>query len=111
MTFIIFLILLFILLSLIIRKINYDIEKKKNFNKKYSLEKDGFMIIKNFINDYEIKLIKNLIIKNKPLEAKKYILNSNNINNKIANIFSKGYKFQDFISIIKKSQFIIKPEA
>jgi len=73
-------------------------------NKKYDLKEDGFVIIKNVLNKDEIEYVKNKCINNDFYNAKKFLLDSKNLKNKVNNTIKRdNYIFQDYIWIIKKS--------
>jgi ectoine hydroxylase-related dioxygenase (phytanoyl-CoA dioxygenase family) len=75
----------------------------------YKLHKDGFCIIKNVFDEQQIEKIKNQCINNDYYNVKHYLLNDENLHNKVMSSIenNKGnnnnYVFQDYIWIIKKS--------
>ena len=75
----------------------------------YKLNRDGFCIIKNVFDKQQIEKIKNQCINNDYYNVKQYLLNDENLHNKVMSRIenSKGnnnnYLFQDYIWIIKKS--------
>jgi ectoine hydroxylase-related dioxygenase (phytanoyl-CoA dioxygenase family) len=91
-------ILLFIYISLVIKYIYSKTIKIKN----YDLNKDGVVVISNFLNNDEIIMINNMIENDNQLEIKKYIHNQKK---NILNLVGLDYEFQDYIFILKKSQF------
>jgi hypothetical protein len=73
-------------------------------NNKYDLQKDGFIVIKNLLNDTEVKKIKKLCIADDYYNAKKTLIEDDKINRVILKtIGDENYMFQDYIWIIKKS--------
>jgi ectoine hydroxylase-related dioxygenase (phytanoyl-CoA dioxygenase family) len=75
-----------------------------NRNKKYDLKEDGFILLKNVLNEGEIDYIKNNCIENDNYNVKSYIVDNYKIRNKlITTIGNNDYIFQDYILIIKKS--------
>jgi len=92
---IITLIIILFILSIILKK-NRSI-KGTNLN----LQKNGVIVIKNILNDDDIKFLLNNDIKNNY----DYITNNKNIRNKINNILNEHYEFHKYLFYIKKSKF------
>jgi hypothetical protein len=96
------LILLFFLvllnISLVIRIIYIKTNKPKN----YKLDRDGIVVIPKFLNINEVNMINDMIEDNKQPNIKKYIYKKNKI---ISSFIGPDYEFQDYIFVIKKSQF------
>ena len=76
-----------------------------HWKRQYNLKKDGVCILKNFISKDEITHLKTDCEENKYKNAKDYIINNRKINTRIRSYTGKGYEFQDYIFIIKKSAF------
>jgi hypothetical protein len=97
---IIILILIFILLyiSLVIRNIYTKTIKPK----KYKLDRDGIIIIPQFLNINEVTMINNMIENNQQSDAKKYIHSKKTY---ILSLVGFNYEYQDYMFVIKKSQF------
>ena len=101
--FICFIILSIIITILIVRFILMN-DRIGNRNKKYDLKEDGFILLKNVLNQGEIDYIKNKCIENDNYNVKSYIIDNYKIRNKLINIIGNNdYIFQDYILIIKKS--------
>jgi hypothetical protein len=96
-------IIFFIIVSVLLRIILMLGSQSDKY--KPNLQNDGVIIIPNFISDVEIQNIKTNINNNEINKAKQYIINSNNIQTKIAQLFGNDYEFHDYIFLIKKSQF------
>jgi ectoine hydroxylase-related dioxygenase (phytanoyl-CoA dioxygenase family) len=84
-------------------------DKLSESTQDYKLHKDGFCIIKNVFDEQQIEKIKNQCINNDYYNVKQYLLNDENLHNKVMSSIenNKGnnnnYVFQDYIWIIKKS--------
>jgi len=98
-----FIIFSIIITILIVRFILMN-DRIGNRNKKYDLKEDGFILLKNVLNEGEIDYIKNNCIENNNYSVKSYIIDNYKIRNKlITTIGNNDYIFQDYILIIKKS--------
>lgn len=95
---ILLIILLLLYISLVIRNIYTKTIKPKN----YKLYKDGIVIIPKFLNINEVNMINNMIENNEQLNIKKYIYEQKK---NVLTLVGLDYEFQDYIFIIKKSQF------
>lgn len=69
----------------------------------YSLQKDGFCLYKNILDNYQINLLKKLSYDNNYKKIKEIILNNKKIIMLKDKVIHKDYIFQDYIYIIKKS--------
>jgi ectoine hydroxylase-related dioxygenase (phytanoyl-CoA dioxygenase family) len=100
MIIILIIILFFILLyiSLVIRNIYTKTIKPKN----YKLDRDGIIVIPEFLNINEVNMINNMVENNEQLEIKKYIHEQKK---NILSLVGLDYEFQDYMFVIKKSQF------
>jgi len=106
-TIVILLIIVFILLSIFIRfyVISKPYTTPSYMNNKEILNKDGVVILNNFISNDDITIIKKLIADNEIIKVKKYIIESYSCKQKIKAILGDDYEFHDYIFFIKKSQF------
>ena len=91
-------ILLLLYISLVIRNIYTKTIKPKN----YKLDNDGIIVIPEFLNIDEVNIINDLIENNKQSEIKKYIHEQKK---GVLSIIGPDYEFQDYMFVIKKSQF------
>ena len=87
----------FILELLLIRD---KIDKSHNT---YNLSNDGFTIIKNVLDDFEINDIITECSHKKYKDVKSKLINNIKIKNIITSYIGEQYKFQDYIWIIEKS--------
>jgi hypothetical protein len=69
----------------------------------YKLNNDGIIIIPNFLNIEEISMINKLLEENKSNDNIKNYIHNNKKN--ILKLIGTDYEFQNYIFIIKKSQF------
>lgn len=70
-----------------------------------NLYENGIAVIPNFISNTDIVNIKQYIETNNVVGAKKYIISAPIVQEKINNIIGDEYEFNDYIFLIKKSQF------
>lgn len=107
-----FFILFFIIITIVILVLlicAFMNDKLSESTQDYKLHKDGFCIIKNVFDEQQIEKIKNQCINNDYYNVKQYLLNDENLHNKVMSSIenNKGnnnnYVFQDYIWIIKKS--------
>lgn len=98
---ILFTILIFILFIIFHLVFNKDIIASKF--KKYGLEKDGLIVIKNVLNSKEINYLKNYCKNEKYKDVKEYLLKNDNLEKIIKRETGNEYVFQDYILVIKKS--------
>jgi hypothetical protein len=105
MIFLIFFIIILLLLFITLVLRNFHKQNNKTKNKIYNIKKDGITIIKKILSDEQADNIKQLVEDGYHLEAKKKILTSKTIKNRIKDIFGPDYEFHDYIFVIKKSQF------
>jgi len=95
---ILLIILLLLYISLVIRNIYTKTIKPKNYN----LNKDGIIIIPEFLNLNEVNMINNMIENNEQSDIKKYIHEQKK---NVLSLVGSDYEFQDYMFVIKKSQF------
>lgn len=74
-----------------------------DINNSYDLKKDGFVVIKNLLDDTEVKRIKKMCVDNDYYNAKKTLIDDRKIKRVIIETLGGNYMFQDYIWIIKKS--------
>lgn len=98
-------ILSFLILFLIIFMIYFTLFHGKDIisSKKYYLEKDGLIVMKNIFKKGEISEWKNLCLKEKYKELKQKILSNRRLDKIIKREIGEDYIFQDYILVIKKS--------
>jgi ectoine hydroxylase-related dioxygenase (phytanoyl-CoA dioxygenase family) len=94
-------IILFIILFLFVFHYIYNVDILSS--KKYNLEKDGLIVIKNAFSTKEIEDWKDNCIKNNYKEVKEKIVNHSKLNKKIKRELGDEYIFQDYILFIKKA--------
>lgn len=70
-----------------------------------NLCENGIAIIPDFVSQTDIAAIKQYIETNDVVGAKKYIISAPTVQENIKNILGDGYEFNDYIFLIKKSQF------
>jgi hypothetical protein len=66
---------------------------------------NGIAVIPEFISQNDIQMIKQYIETNDIIKVKKYIISSTMVQEKINRLLGDGYEFNDYIFLIKKSQF------
>jgi len=99
-----FIIIIFAIIIIIL--VNYLFLYKDKLLKnahQYSLQKDGFCLYKNILDNYQINLLKKLSYDNNYKKIKEIILNNKKIIMLKDKVINKDYIFQDYIYIIKKS--------
>jgi hypothetical protein len=97
-------ILLVLMLFLILLKCALQTDNLDKPNKKYDLQKDGFVIIKNVLTESEIKELQKNCYDNDYYNAKNLLIHNDYLLDSIKNyIKNEDYVFQDYIWIIKKS--------
>ena len=99
-------ILLSIALVGIIFCVNYFILYKERTianGHKYSLNRDGFCLYKNVLNNGEIAILKQLCIDKNYKTAKELVLHNSKLIDLKNRICGEDYVFQDYIWIIQKS--------
>jgi len=94
-------IILILILLLLLIYIFYS-EDKIYLSTDYDLNRDGFYIYNDVLNNEEIEIIKSHCISGNYKKTKKYLLNNTALK-KIAYLISPDYVFQDYIWIIQKS--------
>lgn len=94
--FIIFLVIIIVNVILIYTKKSFINKDELN-----DLDKNGFQLLPNFLNNNEINMIQNLTANKKLLNIKKYIIKNKEY--KIKKILNNDYMFQDYIWYIMKS--------
>lgn len=72
---------------------------------KTQLEKNGIVLIHNALSKQDVENLKKYASNDKIIDAKKYIVNSYPIKSVLNNLLGKEYNFQDYIFLIKRSQF------
>jgi len=72
---------------------------------KENLDKDGIILLAEFVTNDDIIQIKELINENKIKDVQKYIISSPNVQNKTTGLLGGDYDFHDYIFLIKRSQF------
>jgi len=73
-------------------------------NKRYNLQKHGFVVIKNVLNEKEVTMLQNDCYENDYYDAKKRLIDNERLLDTMKKyIHDKNYVFQDYIWIIKKS--------
>ena len=72
---------------------------------KQRLEKDGLVLLPKLLSNVELDTLNDQIDSDQILQAKKEIMQSTKIRNWIEKLVGKDYVFQDYIFLIKKSQF------
>lgn len=70
---------------------------------KYSLKKDGFVVLKNVFDNIDVQYLKNKCIENDYSTVKNFLVKNNTLHTLIHNQVGKNYVFQDYIWIIQKS--------
>jgi ectoine hydroxylase-related dioxygenase (phytanoyl-CoA dioxygenase family) len=71
----------------------------------HNIYENGFIVIPDFISQKDLEHIKRFIDSNKIIDVKQYIINSKEIKSKITALLGEDYEFNDYIFLIKKSQF------
>ena len=94
---------LFILLSISIR---YFVNKSYlPGNKPSRLQQDGIVLLPNLLSKNDMDTLHDDIDTDNIINAKMHIMHSKNIRKMIDDMLGKDYIFQDYIFLIKKSQF------
>lgn len=94
-------IILILILLLLLIYIFYS-EDKIYLSTDYDLNRDGFFIYKDVLNNDEIEIIKSHCVSGNYIKTKDYLLNHSSLK-KIVYSISPDYIFQDYIWIIQKS--------
>jgi hypothetical protein len=97
------LLILIIIAIYIIYVLFFENDIIDNSGKTYNLNNDGFVILKNILNNDEINNYKLLIETKNYEELKNKIINNDKFKNIIVNYAGNNYTFQDYIWIIQKS--------
>ena len=69
------------------------------------LQNDGVVLLPGILSSSDRNVLNQAIESEHILEAKKYIMNSKTIRKKIDKLLGNDYVFQDYIFLIKRSQF------
>jgi|UniRef100_A0A6C0H1Q4 hypothetical protein len=99
---ILFVIMLF---SILYRWVTVQSTYTSSLPYKTQLEKHGVVLIHNVLSKQDIENLKKYASNDNIIDAKKYIVNSYPIKSIINNLLGKDYIFQDYIFLIKRSQF------
>lgn len=100
----IFILLFLIIIFIVLIKCVFTIDKLNDVNRTYHLEKDGFVLIKDVLNEKELKEIIEKCEEDDHYTAKELLINNYYLLNILKNnIKNEDYVFQDYIWIIKKS--------
>ena len=100
-----FLLLLLILVSITLRSFVNPMYTPENIPLKHRLEKDGIVLLPKLLSNVEMNILNDNIESDQILEAKKEIMQSKKIRKMIDAMVGEDYVFQDYIFLIKKSQF------
>jgi hypothetical protein len=97
--------LFFILVSFVIRFWFVDTMYKPKPPSKHRLKKEGLVLLPKLLSDTDIHNIDKDIDEDNIIKAKRYIMTSKKVRKMMDDMLGKDYIFQDYIFLIKQSQF------
>lgn len=69
------------------------------------LQREGVVLIPDLLSNHDLQVLQQSIDRDDVLDTKKYIMTSPSIRAKMDELLGKDYVFQDYIFLIKRSQF------
>lgn len=103
--YVVYVCLLLVLLSITLRYFVHPMYTPANVPLKQRLEQDGLVLLPKLLSNVELDTLNDQIDSDQILQAKKEIMQSTKIRQWIEELLGKDYVFQDYIFLIKKSQF------